>query len=207
VLESPIPLAVRVWSESAERAAQTSDYCGLLVSLHVLALSSIATQTADPAPSGRTRSRNDLFELNKFQHKQVERQEALRRRLGMRTDLPLRFGLAKPGVDAAEDLLLFNYNLLRAMDRLSLDLCCSEDLFGSIEEVFPRPGGEPVTLRVEHVNRGAMRLSPWPFDGDRVEDELPCRRLPAADYPDEEQFRQAYEVAPTEPFLVRLEPA
>src|SRR4051794_21366437 len=42
VLESPMSVATRVWSESARRAAEVDPYTGLLVSLHVLALSAVA---------------------------------------------------------------------------------------------------------------------------------------------------------------------
>src|SRR5206468_2748540 len=107
VLETPIRLAVRVWSASARRAAEKNDYTALLVSLHVMALSAIA-QTRDPTPHERFRDARELFELNKFQHREAEVQEQLRRRLGLRTDLPLHQGLAKPGIDPDEDLLLFN---------------------------------------------------------------------------------------------------
>ena len=50
VLESPMPVATRVWSESARLAAEHHPYTGLLVSLHVLALSTFA-QSRDPTRS------------------------------------------------------------------------------------------------------------------------------------------------------------
>jgi hypothetical protein len=205
VLESPMSVAVRVWSESARRAAEKDPYTGLLVSLHVMALSAIA-QTNDPTPHERFRDAKDLFDLNKFQHRQAELQEDLRRRLGMRTDLPLRHGLARPGVDEAEDLLLFNYGLLKTCDRLSLDLCCSEPLFDEIEEVYPRPGGPPVTLRLGHAGEGRMTVEPWPFDVDGLDHDVPCRLVPARPFESEEAFREVFRDAPADVLRVSLRP-
>ena len=205
VLESPMPISVRVWSESARRAAEKDAYSGLLVSLHVLALSAIA-QTNDPTPHERARDARDVFELNKFQHRQAELQEGLRSELRMRTDLPLRLGLAKAGTDPAEDLLLFNYNLLKLCDRLSLDLCCSEDLFEEVEEVYPRPGAAPVTLKLDHRGEGMMTVDPWPFGTRELEFDLPCRRVPARRYEGEAEFQDVFNKAPADSLRIRLGP-
>jgi len=122
----------------------------------------------------------------------------------MRTDLPLHNGLAEPGLNEAEDLLTFNYGLLKTMDRISLDLCCSEELFQEIEDVTPRPGEALLTLKVRHAGRGAIELSPWPFAAERLEFEVPCRRVPAKPYGSEAAFREVYREAPAEAFKVRV---
>ena len=205
VLESTMSVAIPVWSESARRASEVDPYTGLLVSLHVLALSSIA-QTNDPTPHERYRDAKDLFELNKFQHRQAELQEGLRARCGLRTDVPLNQGLARFGVDVREDLLLFNYNLLKACDRLSLDLCCSEPLFETIEDVYPRPGAAPLTIELRHTGGSALTVRPWPFDVDRLEHEVPCRRVPARAYGSDEEFRAAFDQASCDTLRVRLSP-
>jgi hypothetical protein len=200
-----MPIAIKVWSESARRAAEQHPYTGLLVSLHVMALSFIAL-THDPTPHERFQNAKDLFDLNKFQHRQAELQEDLRRRLGMRVDIPLTKGLAKPGVEPAEDLLLFNYNLLKTCDRLSLDLCCSEPLFETIEDVFPRPGAAPLTLRLGHAGESSMTVAPWPFDSGPLEYDVPCRRVAARPFADEAEFRRGFDAAPRETLRVRLAP-
>ena len=205
VLESPMAVAIKVWSESARRAAEKDPYTGLLVSLHVMALSFIA-QTHDPTPHERYRDAKDLFDLNKFQHRQAEFQESLRRRLGMRTDLPLRQGLAKPGADEQDDLLLFNYHLLKTCDRLSLDACCSEPLFQQVEGVYPRPGGEPLTLDLGHGGAGRITVKPWPFNVDAIDHDVPCRVLPARTFENEAAFREAFQQAPTDALRVSLRP-
>jgi hypothetical protein len=204
VLESPMAVATRVWAESVKRATEKGNpYTALLVSLHVTALSTFA-QSQGWIPHERANSPAEHFMLNKFQQQQFEIQEGLRKQLGMRTDLPLQNGLAEPGVDEAEDLLIFNYNLLKTMDRISLDLCCSEDLFPQIEDVYPRPGESPVTIKVRHTGPGSMELSPWPFASERLELEVPCRRIPAKSYASDEAFRDVYRAAPVEPFKVTV---
>ena len=204
VLESPMAVVLPVWAESARRAAaDKGPYTALLVSLHQLALSSIA-KTNDPTPHERAQNQRELFELSKFQHRQIEHQEDLRRQLGMRTDVPLNQGLAQRGVSPAEDLLLFNFNLLKAMDRLSLDLCCSEDLFPKIEGVFPRPGVEPLTLKLGHPRPGEITVDPWPFNQPRLEYTTPCRRVPARAYGSVDEFRAVYGDAPIDTYGVTL---
>jgi hypothetical protein len=207
VLESPMDVAVRVWGESARRSAERNAYTGLLVSLHVLALSAVAQKKDDPLPHERWREPRELFELNKFQHRQAEHQERLRTSLGMRTDLPLKLGLAAPGVDSREDLLLFNYNLLKTMDRISLDVCSSEDLFQTIESVYPRPGAAPIDLKVGHPAPRELTVDPWPFGRPRLQFDVPCRRLPARAYDGVETFRIAYRAAPAEPMSITVRAA
>lgn len=205
VLESPMPVATRVWSESARLAAERHPYTGLLVSLHVLALSSIA-QSRDPTPHERYQNAADLFELNKFQHKQVELQQHLRRLLGMRTDRPLKLGLAPPGTDEQEDTLRYGYHLLKAMDQISLDVCSSEDLFETVEEVYPRRGAAPLTLRFGHPAPFELTVDPWPFDASPLVFEVPCRRLPAQRYENVEHFRTDYARAPVESATITIRP-
>jgi hypothetical protein len=209
VFESPVGVSVRVWTESAVRAAGRDAYVGLLVSVHVLSLSGmLMARLADSGAGagGIQADRVAMFELLKFQHRESERQEQFRGQLGMRNDVPLRNGLAEPGVGPAEDVLRFHYGLLRAMDRLSLDVCCTRPVSGEIDGVYPRPGGQPVTLNVRHLGQGAVAVSPWPFDGGPIESDLPCRRLPAKPFDSEDAFRAAYAAAPVETYQVRVSP-
>jgi hypothetical protein len=191
VLESPMSIATRVWSESASRAAAHHPYSGLLVSLHVLRLSALA-QSRDQSPHERYRDARDLFDLNKFQHKQVEQQVGLRRALGLRTDVPLTLGLAQPGTDEREDLLLAGYHLLKAMDAISLDACSGGDLFDTIDEVYPRPGNAPLALRFGHPRPFELTIDPWPFDADRLAFDISARRVPAQRYESDAEFRAAW---------------
>jgi hypothetical protein len=205
VLESPMAIATRVWTESARRAyEEAGPYAGLLVSIHVFTLSASAKKD-DGTPHERAQSREELFLLNQFQQAQIEHQEDLRRQLGIRTDRPLKLGLfPKRGIDEQEDRLACNYAWVKAMDAISLDLCCSEDLFPKLDWVRPRPGAEPVTIRVEHPAPGELALDPWPFHVDRIERKVPCRRVPGPAYASEEEFRAVYAAAPVEQFVVTV---
>ena len=92
VFETPVPISVKVWGESVRLARETHSYSGLLVSVHVFALSALSYQHLHD-PQDRRRNAAELFELNKFQQLQVEVQEEIRWELGMRTDMPLQLGL------------------------------------------------------------------------------------------------------------------
>jgi hypothetical protein len=205
VLETPVSVATRVWRESVVRAAARDPYAGLLVSLHVLNLSAIV-QRGDTMPHDRPLDQTELFELNKFQHRQIEEQERLRKQLGLRTDLPLKLGLADPGYGQAEDLLRFNFGLLRAMDSLSLDICCGTPLFQSIPNIHPRPGTPAVTLNIGHPSPLTLTVDPWPFGVSKVEGDVPARRVTARPFESIEAFRDAYKNAPHESLRVRLVP-
>lgn len=196
VFETPPSIATRVWSASARRAANQGPYSGLLVSLHVLHLSLIS-QSSHRAPA-------DVFELNKFQHAQIELEEDLRPRVGLRIDLPLNHGLAAPGPDREEDLLLFNFRLLRAMDALSLALLCSEDLTISMEGLLSRPGGSPLEMKVERPAEFSVSLDPWPFDADFLTFPVPFRRVSTEPFGTEEQFRAACAQARQEMVEIRV---
>jgi hypothetical protein len=206
VFESPISISTRVWSESTRRAAEIDPYTGLLVSLHVLALSA-TVHKHDTTPAERDEHRQELFLLNQFHQDQIELQDGLRRQLGLRTDIPLRLGLAKADGgfrDERENLLAFNYKLLRLMDRLSLELCCSEELPWKIDDLPPRPGAEPIDIRVIRLGQGQIAIDPWPFLAGRLEFGVPFRRVPATPFSDAEMFRQVYKRTPTEEFTVRV---
>jgi hypothetical protein len=87
VFEVPRPIALMVWAASSERAAEADPYAGLLVSLHSLSLSIHATP---PPPSKLEKfdvqRMHEQFAVNKFQHREIERQEQIRLGLGFTGD-------------------------------------------------------------------------------------------------------------------------
>jgi hypothetical protein len=196
VFETPPAIATRVWSASARRAANLHPYSGLLVSLHVLHLSLMSQASHSAA--------EDVFELNKFQHGQIELQEQLRPMLGLRIDRPLKHGLAPPGTSADEDRLLFDFRLLRAMDALSLALLCSEKLSVTMDGLLTRPDGEPGCLSVTRPAEFTVNLAPWPFQANSLEDQVSVRRVPARSFVNESDLRDSYTEAPTESIQVRI---
>jgi hypothetical protein len=198
VFETPPKIATRNWTASARGAADVDPYAGLLVSLHVLHLS-LMSQASHTAP-------DDVFELNKFQHAQIERQEELRPKVGLRIDRPLTHGLAAPGISAAEDLLLFDFRLLRAMDALSLALLCSEPLSITMDGLRAKPGGALIYVSVERPEEFTVRLEPWPFRAGPLEYPVPFRRLAAGGFEDEATMGTAYGRAAAESITARIVP-
>jgi Protein of unknown function (DUF3891) len=205
VFETTRPIGLRVWDESAGRASARDDYAGLLVSLHSLALSVFVTEQAPmsgtPWDMSETRAR---FEINRFQHKMIELQESLRARLGMRTDRPLRHGLAEESLDPKEQRLAFDFRWLQAMDRLSLAICCTTCPFKTIEMLHARPAAMPTSIQLSRANQEVVTLNPWPFAAQQVEVQAPFRRLPAKRFSSESEFRAAYAGAAVEHFTVTV---
>jgi hypothetical protein len=182
VFEMPATAALSIWSRSTQLAAAAGGpYAGLLVSLHGLALSLLIKPAATDTAA--------TFALIKFQHRQIETQEEFRRELGLRTDQPLRHGLAEPGRSAEEDLLLFNFRLLQLCDQLSLNLCYEYVRLPVSEGIMPRPGEEPVTVLMSRDASGGVEVDPWPFDAALIELSVPARRVPARIYRDDEELR------------------
>ena len=206
VFESPRHVSLRVWLESARRAAKVGPYQGLLVSLHQLALSAIsATQNA-------TRQFDDAhlrhqFDLNKFQHAVIEHLEHLRPRVGLRTDRPLRLGLADGWTDDHEEVLKFDFKLLQAMDQLSLAVCCTKPPHRTTFAFYDRPGGETLQLNVVRPNPGVLLVSPWPFRESAVECDYAYRAIAAKTYDDEAAFRDEYAAASESRQRVVVRPA
>ena len=197
VFETPPQIATQVWSASAFRAASMDPYSGLLVSLHVLHLSLMA-QVSHDSPS-------EIFELNKFQHAQIELQERLRPQVGLRVDRPLTHGLAPRGTSREEDQLLFDFRLLRAMDAMSLALLCSEKLSITMDGLMEKPGGDPVDVALERPGEFGVTVDPWPFEPGPLEHQVPFRRISARRYSDDSDLRETYDLAPVEKAIVRIQ--
>lgn len=199
VFEVPRSIALTVWAASADRAAAVDPYAGLLVSLHSLALSILPHTT--PQTKGEkfdVQKMHDQFAVNKFQHREVERQEQLRQQLGFNPNLPLKHGLAEPKASALDDQLRFDFRLLQAMDLLSLCLCCSKLPQAQSNDVQRNLTTSPVKLRISRSLDGTLHAEPWPFDTNRIEITVPYRRMSAKQFESVEEFRGAYREAKTE---------
>jgi hypothetical protein len=206
VFESTRAIAFKVWHASADRARVAGPYTDLLVSLHNLSLSVIATtHSAGNHEKFNVSKMTEQFELNKFQHREIERQEKLRKELGMSTDRPLKFGLAFAGSDETEDKLLFNFRLLQAMDMCSLALCCTSPPAPRTNDVLVRVGGETVQLSLKREGND-LRVEPWPFESEGIEVEIPFKRIRKEPFKNEEEFRGMYARLEKEQIEARLLP-
>jgi hypothetical protein len=208
VFETPLALGLRIWRESSSRAlAEAGEYAGLLVSLHSLSLSAHAAgRSGLPA---RPQAPADLklqFELNKFQHAEIEQQELCRKQLGMRLDVPLTLGLATESIEPAERQLAFDFHWLQAMDQLSLDLCCTHPPFPTIAHVLASPAGGDLHLTVTRTGPFTACVSPWCFAAPRLVVSIPFRRLPDRALLSQEQFHAMLSQAPRETLTLQLEP-
>ncbi|MGH7175975.1 MAG: DUF3891 family protein, partial [Tepidisphaeraceae bacterium] len=149
VFETPREIALRVWQESVDRAYANDAYAGFLTSLHVLALSVPSTSPKrTPHPSWDMSDPKTRFEVNRFQHKQIEFQEHRRREMGMRTDIPLLHGLADDSTDPQEQTLVWHVRLLQCLDLVSLALCCTDIPVEFVKLVPTRSGGRVVSVKL-----------------------------------------------------------
>jgi hypothetical protein len=200
VFETSPQIGFGVWLESARRAAERDAYAGLLVSLHGLSLSALATAHIFDNEQFDLNNARVRFEMNKFQHAQIELQENLRNRLGMRTDIPLRMGLAEKTSDPKEQALEFDFRLLQALDKLSLCICCTKPPFASVESVMDHAGGKASSLLVKRPAPQTLTVNPWPFDVVKMDVTFPFRRVGAKAFADQAAFLNVYLAAPEESF-------
>ena len=207
VFETSPKIGLNVWTESAKRATAQDAYAGLLVSLHSLSLSALATSQVFDNDQFDLNNARVRFEVNKFQHTQIELQEKLRSQLGMRTDIPLNLGISQKSSDPREQKLEFDLRLLQAMDKLSLCICCTKPPFASVEPVLDRPGGKVMSLQVRRLDASKLTVSPWPFDVAKIDVTIPYRRVSIKPFTDEQTFQSAYSSATTETFGCTVVPA
>jgi hypothetical protein len=207
VFETPLPDALAIWRRSSQRAwASHGDRAGLLVSLHSLALSAAAAGRALQPPVAGPPDFRLHFQVNKFQHAEVEQQETCRRRLGMRDDIPLTLGLAADSIEPAEQQLIYDFRWLQAMDMLSLNLCCTTAPFPTLHHVSAKPGGVELRVHVSRVGPGRALVRPWVFAVPRVTVAIPFRRLLATAFVTAEAYREALSAAPLEELALELFP-
>lgn len=190
VFEIDHPTALNAWSKSVNRVSELDPYAGLLTSLHVM---SLAVHTAVHLPNlPSDASRHDHFKIQQFLHRQIETQESLRRKLGMRTDLPLRGGLAEMGRSDNEDMLQINFHLLQLLDQVSLVLCFDRLVFDRVDKVMPKARAAPTTVRIERHSDGIVALKPWPFDCEKIDLQIPARPMPPGPYHNIEDMFAAF---------------
>lgn len=190
VFESPLAVSLTAWSASVQRAMAHGPYVALLVSLHALFLSSLL---AAPDSSARvrplSRTPRELFELNKFQHRQVEIHETLRRQLHMNVDQPLTLGLANDDHDPRERALRRNLRILQAMDLMSLALCRTHPPAHQAPAFCLRAGLPAARLSWQSQGDDLL-VDPWPFDRATITATVPYRAVPLGAYADEPAFHR-----------------
>ena len=205
VFEVDILTAIAAWERSVQTVLAGDAYAGLLVSLHTMSLANHAAAKQPPPEDELARQR--VFRVRRFVHQQIEIQEQIRRRLEMRTDLPLRGGLAEEGRSPHEDLLRANFFLLEFLDQISLNLCFGRLVFQRIEMLYPRPGEGPTAARIGGDAQSGMTLSPWPFNCEKLELDIPAQRIGPGPYRSQAALCDACENAAKDLVRVVLRPA
>ena len=207
VLDAPPQLALRAWSISADHATAADPYAGLLVSLHILALSvKAATLRPPPKNASDVAFLSEQFQVNKFLHREIERQEQLRKQLGFRIDLPLTQGLADPRTSPQEDQLAFHLRILQTTDAASLLLCGEpEDRIRGIT-LSPAPGVPASPVKFDYDLRGKLRMRPWPFDVKQFELQVPGRPIRRQTFGSVDDLRAAYDSSEERAMTVTIGP-
>jgi len=199
VFETSREIALRVWTASADRASADDPYAGLLVSLHVLNLSVFASTL----PQFDIGTQQEKFAMVKFQQREIERQEDLRTKLGLRTERPTHHQLAHDVTQKKEDQLTFNFRLLQAMDVISLAACCTKPPTAQTQDVFPHPGGAPVRLNLARRDKDVV-VNPWPFAPDEIELMIPVCRIERRKFVSEDDLRDATAKGSSEVLICRV---
>lgn len=197
VFETPRKIAFKVWTASVERATRHDPYAGLLVSLHVLALSVLASERTVSNGSFSLDNPQDRLAVIKFQQREIERQETLRSLAGLRSEKGAHHAVVRDVRQEAEDQLQFNFALLQVMDQLSLALCCTEPPTCTSRDLPQRPGGTKLKLNFTRQGND-VRVDPWPFAQPRVELKIPACRIAAKAYKNDAELRTAYTGAAAE---------
>ena len=205
VFESPREIAFRVWTASIERAKEKDPYAGLLVSLHVLSLSVLATEYSRPNVKFDLANPQDRMAILKFPQREIERQEDLRQQLGLRSEKAPHKAVSREHRQESEDQLQFNFALLQVMDQISLAVCCTQPPTLATRDMPLAPGGEKVKLNLRRADNDVV-VEPWPFSVQRVELMVPGTRVPGKRYASEKELREILASAPAEIISCNVRP-
>lgn len=178
---SPLTL-VEIWKTSAGQAEEAGAYCGFLVSLQTL--------QRCLALGKNTQSLRDVFAVNKAQHLEIERLERLRPQLGMRNDIPLRYGIPEQHIQLlpAEEQALADYQLMLLLQQLTLEIARHKLVFGVINR----------DLHFRWTDAQHLILNPWPFAPSTLTLHLAACKIPLRVYDHEEElFAACQEGIPT----------
>jgi len=214
VFDSPRSVSLAVWPGAVQEAARSGTYAELLVSIHMLTLSAYAT---GPGGVNQTAAETDTlpmrFEMNKFQHKQIERQGCLRAELGLSMEVPLTLGLVDlEEVESGEEKLACEIDLMRhyrwlaAMDLMSLAICCTEVPVARTEGVLvsSREGQwQPLDLRRDGDD---LRVHPWPFRVEEIEVCVAFRAVEGRIYAGNKDLQRAWDEGERGGVVTRITP-
>ncbi len=208
--EMPIASYVRMWVASvAAAAARSGPMGGLLVSLHFCRL-------AEQIPLNDEPEAVQLL-VQDFVRCQKHRQADYRSTLGL--TLSGNNGRLYPHSDKDRELL-YHFDVLRAVDWMSLILCARElpefmhnwhgrwmpDHHAPEQGAPAGSHGSNGSVACRWEDECTLRWSPWPLSQQEFIHVLPVRRIPNGVYRKDQDLQRVYEGAPDEHLTVTLLP-
>lgn len=189
------------WTRSLQIGDSATDapYARLLLSILVL-------QQSTTLASDRLGMR-ELFEVNKFQQREIERQNRLREVLHLEPDVALKLGLPIAADDPKDQQLVHEFRLLTLTLQLATELARHHRVFGKLAPVSSRPGEPPQWPTLQWLKDGRVALAPWPFAPRSIEVHLVGRRIAARMYDHEIELREVWEQAEEYRLSIELSPA
>lgn len=203
--DAPLAETLATWEAAVRAAADHDAYAGLLVSLLGLSFSAVRAGQVPPRSEGQMLRTG--FEINRFQNRMSELQETLRPRLGLRTDRPLRLGLADGWSEPAEEALRSDLRWLEALDLMTLAICRAVPPDPLTGPVFRRPREQAVRLRLDRPRADRLVVAPWPFDAAVVEAFFPYRAVQALPFRSATEFAETHRATIVKEFRFVLCPA
>jgi hypothetical protein len=106
-----------------------------------------------------------------------------------------------------EEALWAHYRWLQAWDTLSLLICTGwiGEEPGLLGQFPTHPGGEALALKCWALGGDRYTVSPWPFDGDHLDWQIPARWLPDRSWESDAAFQGALAAAPWGSLPVHLQ--
>ena len=217
ILEAPWQIAVPAWAETSRLVLDAKGpaadlQVALLVSIHTLNLSHEASRVNEGPTRFDPGELRRMFEVNKFQHAQIEIQEFLRPELSLAIDQPRRLGLSMHLTDSREQQLANDYRLLQAIDLLSHCACAGQVLInpvGPLLAALPSTGYVSLQLKTASSNISSpdrLIVSPWPFDCGAISFDILFKRYPAHATRSLPEFQFFYSQAPDESLTIVVAP-
>ena len=191
--EFTLPILLSTWSRSADAAEPAGHYPAFLVSLLALQRSAILGKSAQTL--------REVFEVNKQQHREIERLERLRPVMGLRNDIPMRYGLPDRAaiLNPAEQNAVYDYHLLVMLLQLTLEVAIHQRISGDLGPFPTSPAGNSVILHFRWTDATHLSLTPWPFACPTCELILAATPIPSRLFDHEQELIEACELAAPRP--------
>jgi hypothetical protein len=101
----------------------------------------------------------------------------------------------------ADDVVMHNYKLVQMGDQFGQLLCNRHPFNSSKRQTGPkltlvsvptRKGEPDTTLTLQPIDEQTATVTPWPFDEDRIEIQIPARILASSHYDEHDAFLEDY---------------